>query len=98
VLGDVDAIELGRELVDELECVSCGRTRSVLRAVDVVDEREAVCDACGGDSTPRFFHSVGRERLARTPRELGLPRWDIVWARRGERFHGFELAGDRQHG
>jgi molybdopterin/thiamine biosynthesis adenylyltransferase len=95
ILGEVDAIELGRELVDELECVSCHRTRSVLRAIDVVNESDAICESCGGDSTPRFFHSIGPGRLARTPRELGLPRWDIVWARRGERFHGFELAGDQ---
>jgi adenylyltransferase/sulfurtransferase len=93
VLGGVDAIELGRELVGELECVSCGRRRSVMRGIDAVSESDAVCDACGADSTPHLFHAVGRDALARTPRELGLPRWDIVWARRGERFHGFELAG-----
>lgn len=95
-LGGVDAIELARELVEELECVACGRRRPILRAVDVVSETEAVCDACGGDSTPRFFHSLARGSawIAKTPRELGLPRWDVVWARRGEEFHGFELAGD----
>jgi len=98
VLGGVDAIELGRELVDELECVSCHHTRSILRAVDAVNESDAICEACGGDSTPHFFHSIGPDRLARTPRELGLPRWDIVWARRGETFHGFELAGEQPHG
>ncbi|HVR39217.1 MAG TPA: ThiF family adenylyltransferase [Thermoanaerobaculia bacterium] len=94
VLGSVDALELGRELVSELECVSCGQRRAVMRGIDALTESDAVCDSCGGDSTPHFFHTIGRDRLEQTPREIGLPRWDIVWARRGERFHGFELAGD----
>jgi adenylyltransferase/sulfurtransferase len=94
VMGGVDAIELGREIVDELACVACGLRRSVLRVVDAVTEAEATCSRCGADSTPVFFHSIGLERLPKTPRGIGLPRWDIVWARRGELFHGFELAAD----
>lgn len=96
VLGVVDAIELARELVEELECVACGRRRTILRAADAVSESDAVCDACGSDSTPHFIHSIARGSvlLERSPRAIGLPRWDIVWARRGDRFHGFELEAE----
>jgi len=38
--------------------------------------------------------SAGSELLDSTPRRVGLPAWDIVWARRGEAYVGFELAGD----
>jgi adenylyltransferase/sulfurtransferase len=96
ILGGVDALELGREVVERLECVACGESRVVLRPIDSVDDEEAACLRCGGDATPHFLHSLaaGSPFLARSARALGLPRWDIVWARRGDRFHGFELAED----
>lgn len=96
VLGGVDAIELGREIVETLECVSCGETRALLRPADSVTDDEARCPRCGGDAAPHFMHSLTEQsaHLSRSARELGLPRWDIVWARRGDRFHGFELAAD----
>jgi hypothetical protein len=54
------------------------------------------CPACGADRVPRFLHSLAAgERLERTPRDLGLPPWDILWARRGALSVGLELAGDR---
>jgi molybdopterin/thiamine biosynthesis adenylyltransferase len=95
-LDGCDAIDFGREVVESLQCVACGAERDILRAVDSVSEDEARCEKCGADSVPRFLHSVGRGSayLSRTPRELGLPEWEIVWARRGERFQGFELAAD----
>lgn len=96
VLGGCDALDLGRELVEALQCIECGRERSILRPIEKVSEDDARCDVCGADSAPRLMHSVGArgESLQRTPRELGLPEWDIVWARRGERFVGFELSAD----
>jgi adenylyltransferase/sulfurtransferase len=96
VLGGCDAIDFGREVVESLQCIECAASRPILRAVDSVSEDEARCEKCGADSAPQFLHSVGRDSayLARTPRQLGLPQWEIVWARFGERFHGFELAAD----
>jgi hypothetical protein len=32
--------------------------------------------------------------LTKTPREIGLPAWDIVWARHGEECLGLEISGD----
>jgi adenylyltransferase/sulfurtransferase len=96
MLGGCDALDLGRELVESLECPDCGGRRALLRPVEVVGDDEALCPACGADCVPRFIHSFSRgsEHLAATPRQLGLPAWEIVWARRGERFQGFELAAD----
>jgi hypothetical protein len=63
----------------------------------VVLEDEVRCARCGGECVPRYFHSLGAASplLKLTPRQLGLPRWDIVWARSGERMMGVEMAGDR---
>ncbi len=96
LLGGVDALELGREIVERLECLSCGESRPLLRPIDSVNDDEAACLRCGGDALPHFLHSIaaGSAYLERSSRELGLPRWDIIWARRVDRFHGFELAAD----
>jgi len=36
--------------------------------------------------------------LDRTPAQIGLPAWDIVWARNGSRMIGLEIAGDKPPG
>jgi len=93
MLGGVDALELSREIVEDLACVSCGDRKRVLRPIDAVSEASAVCAKCGGDSTPNFIHSIARgsDYLAQSAEAIGLPRRDSIFARRGERFHGFEL-------
>lgn len=95
-LGGCDAIDFGREIVELLQCVECDRRRPICQSIESVTEEDATCDVCGADSSPQFLHSLGRgsEYLQRTPRELGLPEWEIVWARYGDRFQGFELAAD----
>jgi molybdopterin/thiamine biosynthesis adenylyltransferase len=94
ILGGVDAIEFGREMLKDLTCVSCGQRRSIMRAANAISESEATCGNCGSDCRPDLFHSIGSDQLLLTPRQIGLPPRDIVWARRGGRFHGFELAGN----
>ncbi len=95
-LGGVDALELGRELVEQLECVACGARRTLLLPIERVAVEDAACPACGADCVPHFLHALapGSPHLERSAGELGLPPWDIVWARRGDRLHGFELAAD----
>ncbi|MBN1673664.1 MAG: ThiF family adenylyltransferase [Kiritimatiellae bacterium] len=95
-LGGLDAVDFGRELVETLTCSACGRSVDVFRPVDHVTEDQARCGACGAECVPAFFHSVGADSPLRdrTLAELGLPRWDIVWARKGEERIGLEMAGD----
>lgn len=99
VLGGCEAIDFGREVVEALVCVACGARREMHRPVDRVTEDEARCGECGEDSAPEFRHSVNRDGdLQRTARQLGLPEWEIVWARRGDRYCGLELAADADGG
>jgi molybdopterin/thiamine biosynthesis adenylyltransferase len=90
--GGLDAIELGRELVETLGCVACGEKRSVLRPLDAIAEEDAACERCGSDTVPHYMHSIvrGSAYFERSPREIGLPPWEIVWGRRGETYRGFE--------
>ncbi len=96
-IGELDAIDLARELVERLECTSCGQSRRLLRSIEHVREDQVHCDACRAECVPHCFHGLSRDSdlLDLTVRELGLPPWDIVWGRHGERVLGIELAGDR---
>jgi len=95
-LGELDALDLARELVERLECPKCGRKEDVLLPAEKVREDQLRCSGCGGECAPVFVHSLnaGSELLGKTPREIGLPAWDIVWARRGMQSIGLELSGD----
>jgi molybdopterin/thiamine biosynthesis adenylyltransferase len=95
-LGHVESLELSREIVASLHCSSCDVEESVMRAPEHVDESRAVCPQCEKPRAPRFLHTLtgDDELLARTAAQIGLPRWDVVWARRGDDTIGFELAGD----
>lgn len=95
-LGGLDAMDLARELVERLVCLACGRTETVLQPAERIREDRLLCPACGKECGPVFLHSLsaGSALLKKTPRELGLPPWDIVWARRGSACLGLEFAGD----
>ncbi len=95
-LGGLDALDLSRELVAAMECTACGTQTAIWRAVEHVSEEQLLCPGCGGVCAPRLVHSLpaGSPLLERTARELGLPAWDILWARHGEQALGFELAAD----
>lgn len=96
-LGGLDAIDFSREVVEQLECTSCGRSHRVFRPIEHVREEQALCKACGAECIPHFVHSVSgdSELLDLSVDELGLPPWDVLWGRYGENVLGIELAGDR---
>lgn len=95
-LGGLDALDLVREVVERMECPSCGKSDPVFRCAEHVSEADALCPSCGKERVPHFVHSMtpGSPLLERSARSLGLPRWDVVMARRGARVIGFEMAGD----
>jgi len=95
--GGLDAIDLSRELVERLDCPSCGRSQQVLQSIERIAEDQAVCEACGGEYVPRFLHSLDGDSALLDMRigDLGLPAWDIVWVRKGEQAAGVEFSADR---
>jgi adenylyltransferase/sulfurtransferase len=90
-LGGLDAIDFGRDIVELI-----ARKEDVLLPVQRVREDQIICRGCGAEASPQYLSSIGENSplLAKTAREVGLPAWDILWARRGERCLGIELAGD----
>ena len=97
-LGGLDAIDLSRELIDTLDCPACGALAAAAQGGGVGDARTRPCARLRGASACRIFSqppcrlaAAGADRR----RELGLPPWDIVWARRGTRMLGIEMTADR---
>jgi adenylyltransferase/sulfurtransferase len=95
--GGCDALDLSREIVERLECITCGTRADIFQPAEKVHADQLLCPQCGQESAPVFLHSLGADspHLQRTARELGLPAWDVVWARRGLEAVGLELTGDR---
>ncbi len=95
-LGGLDAIDLAREQVRELECPVCGWRSEVWQPVDSIPAEMGLCAKCGQETVPVPFHSLapGSDLLDRSPGSLGLPAWDIVWARFGDSCLGLEISGD----
>jgi molybdopterin/thiamine biosynthesis adenylyltransferase len=95
-LGGVDALDFAREIVERLECPACGGREEVFQPAEKIGEDRLHCRACGAESAAVFLHSVGAKSncLEKTAREIGLPAWDIIWARHGEQTIGFELSSD----
>jgi hypothetical protein len=96
-LGGADALDLSRELVQSVECPDCKTSRDIFRPAENVSESDVRCPKCEAECVPNFLHSIGRgsQLLAKKVREIGLPRWDIIYARRGANAVGLEIAGDR---
>ena len=96
-LGQLDAIDLSRELVESFRCPSCGEEVVVLEPIDRISAERALCRRCGCEMGVRFLHSLRADSayLTLSPRQLGLPMWDVLWARGKEALLGIELAGDR---
>jgi hypothetical protein len=99
-LGGLDAIDFGREIVRELKCAPCGWSEEVFKQAENIPEDKALCKRCGAECAPVFLHSIDAESelLTKTVAELGLPAWDIVWARHGEDSIGIQFEGDNPMG
>jgi molybdopterin/thiamine biosynthesis adenylyltransferase len=95
-LGPGARVEFARELLRALRCPACGAQERCLRPLASVTEADAVC-RCGARRIPELFHGLegDEDYLERSLAELGVPPWDIVCGRSGERAVGFELCGDR---
>ncbi|MCL4177631.1 MAG: ThiF family adenylyltransferase [Verrucomicrobia bacterium] len=95
-LGQVEAFDFSREVVERLECTRCGRSAPVWRPAEAIQPDQLICPGCQSECAPVFRSSIAGESalLERTAAELGLPAWDILWARQGSARIGLELAGD----
>lgn len=96
-LGEETTLELGREVLTKLTCPSCGQEESVFMSLGKAHVGMATCPNCGKERDLQTLFTIqgNEDFLDKTLEQIGVPKFDIVWARGLERFAGFELSGDR---
>lgn len=96
-LGADAQLELARDMLEKLVCPSCGREESLFASLGRVRADRALCPHCQGvrRDVRTFYRIRGDETfLDRTLAEIGVPPFDILIARAGDRAIGLELSGD----
>lgn len=97
VLGPELVLEVEHELVRSASCEQCGSEVPLRRLIETVSAEEAACPECGGDRRLALTHAIqsGDELLDLSAEELGLPAFEVLTARAGERRLHFVLDGGR---
>jgi adenylyltransferase/sulfurtransferase len=96
-LGPAAHLELGRDVLERLVCPKCGQEEPVFSSLGRVGAERAFCPVCPGvrRDVITFYRINGNEAFIDRPlSEIGVPPFDIVIVREGDRAIGLELAGD----
>ncbi|MDR3232862.1 MAG: ThiF family adenylyltransferase [Planctomycetaceae bacterium] len=95
-LGEGTELELGRDILEKLVCPNCNSEEQVFTSLGNVHLSRGVCPNCGKDREVKTFYIIrGDVPFAdKTFAEIGVPKFDIVWARNGVHLIGFEFAAD----
>jgi len=97
-MGEETTIELNEDVLVGLRCSKCDSTEPVFRSLGRVTENEGRCPRCSQHREVELTHSIlGDEPyLDRMFDEIGVPAFDIVLARNGERERAYAFTGDRK--
>ena len=89
-------LELGRDILASLRCPSCGKSEAIYQSLGRVRNSAAICPTCGlrREAVTIFTIDGTQDFLDRTFAEIGIPPFDIVWARNGSTLVGYEFSGD----
>jgi adenylyltransferase/sulfurtransferase len=96
-LGPTAELELGRDVLEKLVCPKCGAAETMFTSMGKVTADRAFCPTSRDvrREVVTFYKVRGDEPfLDRTLAGIGVPPFDVITARAGERAIGLELAGD----
>ena len=96
-LGADAHLELARDVLEKLVCPSCGLEETLFASLGRVSADKALCPSCVNvrRDVVTFYRIRGNETfLDRTLAQIGVPAFDIVIGRAGDRAIGLELGGD----
>lgn len=96
-LGPDAQLELSRDVLEKLVCPSCGHEETLFASLGRVGADKAICPSCANvrRDVVTFYRIRGNEGfLDRTLAEIGVPPFDVLIARAGDRAIGLELGGD----
>jgi adenylyltransferase/sulfurtransferase len=96
MLGPQTELELARDVLEKLVCPSCKREEQLFASLGRVPATKAICPNCSTARDVVTFYKIrgNEEFLDRPLASIGVPRFDIIIARAGDRSIGFELTGD----
>lgn len=94
--GADTVLELGRDILTAFRCPSCNETEQQYQSLGKVLNSDAACPSCGRrrEALTAFTIDGTQDFMRRTFAEIGVPPFDIVWARNGGRLIGYEFTGD----
>ncbi len=89
-------LELRNDVLWKLECRACGAVEEAFRSLGRVLRGEARCPSCSEMRAPVLARTLrgGEPFLERTPAAIGVPPFDALTARAGEREVALLLGGD----
>ena len=95
-IGSEAVLELGRDILTALRCPICQKTEPLFQSLGKVRNSVAICPDCGHrrEAVTAFTIDGTQDFLDRTFAEIGVPPFDIVWARNGGTLIGYEFSGD----
>lgn len=95
-LGAETVLESGRDLLEKLVCPSCRKEEEMFVSLGKVSKSVGICPDCGGNREVESFFTInGTENFVnRTFADIGIPKFDIIWARNQDRLIGYEFSGD----
>jgi molybdopterin/thiamine biosynthesis adenylyltransferase len=94
-LGAGAVVEFNQDILTAFECPRCNTSEPVFRPRGSVPESAALCPKCREMRQPVVSASFSEEdKFDKTLADFGIPRFDIVGARRGLTRIGYEFSGD----
>lgn len=98
-LGSDTVLELGRDILTALRCPFCSKSETIYQSLGKVRNSAAICPDCGHrrEAVTAFTVDDSKDFLSRTFAEIGVPPFDIVWARNGGTLIGYEFSGDAEY-
>lgn len=95
-LGESAVLELGRDVLTALRCPFCQTTEPCFQSLGKVRNSEATCPQCGRrrEAVTAFTIDDSQDFMNSTFADIGIPPFDIVWARNGGNLIGYEFSGD----
>jgi adenylyltransferase/sulfurtransferase len=97
MLGPKTELELARDILEALVCPDCGLEEEWFCSLAEVKADDATCPGCGAARREvKTFHKIrGNESFIDDAlADIGIPPFDIIFARNGVDVVGFEMAGD----
>jgi adenylyltransferase/sulfurtransferase len=97
LIGNGAELELTRDVLEKLVCPTCGKQEPMFSSLGRVRSDKAFCPDCKDvrREVVTFYKLRGDESFLDRPLgEIGVPPFDIIIARNGERAIGLELNGD----